>query len=146
LKSLPDKVFAEKMVGDGRAIKPFEGTVVSPIDGLVKQIFSTGHAIVLETPEHLSLLIHIGLDTVKLKGRGFEILAKQGERVITGQTLVKFDIDFIKENALSTISPVVLPEMERVIKIEKPTIQWVKKGRDILFKVVLKNTNRNSVL
>lgn len=139
LESLPDKVFAEKMVGDGRAIKPSEGTVVSPIKGIVKQVFSSGHALVLETPEKLNLLIHVGLDTVKLKGRGFEVLVKEGEQVVPGQTLIRFDMDFIEKHALSTISPVVLPEMGNVARIDKPPIQRVEKGIDVLFRVVLKN-------
>jgi len=68
LSDLPDEVFARKMVGDGIAIEPSEGVVVAPFDGRVKQVFSTGHALVLESKEGLAVLIHIGLDTGKLKG------------------------------------------------------------------------------
>ncbi|WP_422445143.1 PTS sugar transporter subunit IIA [Thermoanaerobacterium sp. DL9XJH110] len=137
LAELPDEVFAQKMVGDGIAIDPSEGAVVAPFDGAVKQVVSSGHAMVLESEEGLPVLIHIGLDTVNLKGEGFEILVREGQTVKTGDLLVKFDLGVITRN-FSPLSPVVLPEGEKVKGIEFTAEKQVVRGRDVLMKVLLK--------
>ena len=104
----PDPTFAEKMMGDGVVFFPTEGVVTSPCDGTVKMIFPTKHAIGIESNDGVELLIHVGIDTVKLNGEGFDVKVKQGDRVKKGQVLVNFDIDFIKSKNLSTITPVVV--------------------------------------
>lgn len=137
LEEVKDKVFSEKILGNGIAIEPEEGIVVAPFDGKVSQIFPTGHAIVLET-DKISLLIHIGIDTVDLEGKGFEIIAKENQKVKTGDELIKFDIDFIKEKGYIMQSPLVLPEKENIKSIEFTKTIEVMQGRDVIMKVHLK--------
>lgn len=81
LSEVKDEVFASRMIGDGIAIDPSEGSLIAPFDGKVKQVFSTGHAVVLESEGGLSILIHIGLDTVNLKGEGFKVLVSEGQSI-----------------------------------------------------------------
>ncbi|WP_165380014.1 glucose-specific PTS transporter subunit IIBC [Staphylococcus condimenti] len=108
LSEVPDKVFSAKMMGDGIAIKPETGEVVAPFDGTVKIIFPTKHAIGLESKDGIELLIHFGLETVKLEGEGFEILVKENENIILGQPLMRVDLDYIKEHADDTITPIII--------------------------------------
>ncbi|MGP4080605.1 glucose-specific PTS transporter subunit IIBC [Pseudalkalibacillus sp. R45] len=121
ITEVPDQVFSGKMMGDGFAIKPEEGTVVSPIDGKVVNVFPTKHAIGLETAGGREILIHFGIDTVNLKGEGFEIMVEQGDEVKRGQTLMKADLDYISEHAASTITPIVFTNLQEgeKVKIEK---------------------------
>jgi len=121
ITEVPDQVFSGKMMGDGFAIIPSEGTVVSPVDGEIVNVFPTKHAIGILSKGGKEILIHIGIDTVKLNGEGFEVLVAQGDKVTKGQQLVKVDLHFIRENAPSTITPVVftnLSEGQEVV-IEK---------------------------
>ncbi|MEH6939617.1 glucose-specific PTS transporter subunit IIBC [Bacillus sp. JJ664] len=121
ITEVPDQVFSGKMMGDGFAIIPSEGTVVSPVDGEIVNVFPTKHAIGILSKGGKEILIHIGIDTVKLNGVGFEVLVAQGDKVTKGQQLVKIDLHFIRENAPSTITPVVftnLSEGQEVV-IEK---------------------------
>ena len=96
------------MMGDGIAIKPETGEVVAPFDGTVKMVFPTKHAIGLESKDGIELLIHFGLERVKLDGGGFKILVQENEPVILGQPLMKVDLDYIKEHADSTITPIII--------------------------------------
>ncbi|MEL0537642.1 glucose-specific PTS transporter subunit IIBC [Staphylococcus debuckii] len=111
ISEVPDKVFSEKMMGDGIAIKPETGEVVAPFDGVVKMVFPTKHAIGLESKDGIELLIHFGLETVKLEGQGFDILVKENENIVLGQPLMKVDLDYIKEHADSTITPIVVTNL-----------------------------------
>nr|WP_278309193.1 PTS system trehalose-specific EIIBC component [Oceanobacillus zhaokaii] len=108
LEDVPDPTFAQKMIGDGIAIKPIDGAVVAPIDGEIVQLFPTKHAIGLQGKSGLEILIHIGLETVALGGEGFEAHVKQGDQVKAGDPLITFDLDFIKEKAASHITPIVI--------------------------------------
>ncbi|WP_040205508.1 glucose-specific PTS transporter subunit IIBC [Neobacillus jeddahensis] len=121
ITEVPDQVFAGKMMGDGFAIVPAEGMVVSPVDGKIVNLFPTKHAIGVLSDTGLEILIHVGIDTVNLKGEGFETLVTENQIVEQGQPLLKFDINYIKEHATSTITPIVftnLAEGEKVV-IEK---------------------------
>ncbi|MGG3469125.1 glucose-specific PTS transporter subunit IIBC [Neobacillus pocheonensis] len=121
ITEVPDQVFAGKMMGDGFAIVPAEGTVVSPVDGKIVNLFPTKHAIGILSDGGREILIHVGIDTVNLKGQGFETLVAENDRVTKGQPLLKIDLDYIKEHATSTITPIVftnLTEGEKVV-IEK---------------------------
>ena len=111
ISEVPDKVFSEKMMGDGIAIIPETGEVVAPFDGKLKMTFPTKHAIGLESTEGVELLIHFGLETVKLEGQGFEILAEAETDIIKGQPLMKVDLDYIKEHADSTVTPIVVTNL-----------------------------------
>ncbi|QLK86180.1 PTS glucose transporter subunit IIA [Staphylococcus sp. 17KM0847] len=114
LEDIPDPVFAQKMMGDGFGIKPSEGKVVSPISGVIDNVFPTKHAIGLKADNGLEILVHIGLDTVQLNGEGFETLVSSGDRVEVGDDLVTFDLDYIHQNAKSTISPVIITNINHV--------------------------------
>jgi len=132
-----DEVFAKKMIGDGIAIDPSEGTVVSPVDGKVKQVFSTGHAVVVESKEGLAILVHIGLDTVNLKGNGFKILVSDGQNIKTGDPIIAFDMEAIRKNHYILQTPIVLPEGSNISDIEFTKKKYVNKGKDLLMKVSL---------
>ncbi|MBF0750007.1 glucose-specific PTS transporter subunit IIBC [Mammaliicoccus lentus] len=112
ISEVPDKVFSEKMMGDGIAIIPETGEVVAPFDGKLKMTFPTKHAIGLESKEGIELLIHFGLETVQLEGQGFEILAEADTDIIKGQPLMKVDLDYIKKHADSTVTPIVVTNLE----------------------------------
>ena len=114
LSGVPDPVFAEKMVGDGIAIKPTSGTVVAPCDGKVVQIFPTNHAVGIETSTGLDLLIHIGIDTVELKGDGFKRLVEEGGSVKKGQPILEVDLKRIEELGKSIISPFIITNADEV--------------------------------
>ena len=118
LEDVPDPVFAEKMMGEGIAIKPSEGVVVAPFDGEVVQVFPTKHAIGLKGESGLELLIHIGLETVSLDGEGFEAFVKQGDHVQRGDKLISFDMHIIEEKASSTITPIIMTKGEDVERFE----------------------------
>ncbi len=113
LDEVPDDVFATKMLGDGVAIEPEEGYVYSPIDGEVIQLFlPSKHAICIKGNSGVEVLIHIGLDTVSMKGEGFEAFVNTGDRVMCGQELIKFDLDKVKSNAKSIITPVIITNIQ----------------------------------
>ncbi|GJF59722.1 glucose-specific PTS transporter subunit IIBC [Staphylococcus argenteus] len=110
LSEVPDQVFSEKMMGDGIAIKPSQGEVRAPFNGKVQMIFPTKHAIGLVSDSGLELLIHIGLDTVKLNGEGFTLHVEEGQEVKQGDLLINFDLDYIRNNAKSDITPIIVTQ------------------------------------
>ncbi|MGB9840595.1 PTS sugar transporter subunit IIA [Thermovenabulum sp.] len=136
IEKVPDEVFSKKMLGDGIALEPSEGELVSPFDGRVKQVFSTGHAIVLESMG-IPLLIHVGIDTVNLKGEGFKLYAKEGENVKKGQVLLSFDREFIKKKGYSILTPVIIPDMKGAGRIIKAELEEVKRGENVILEVIL---------
>ncbi|ARK28973.1 glucose-specific PTS transporter subunit IIBC [Halalkalibacter krulwichiae] len=111
ITEVPDQVFSGKMMGDGFAIDPSEGVVKSPVSGKIVNLFPTKHAIGILSDEGKEILIHVGLDTVNLKGEGFETLVKQDDLITQGQELLRFDLEFIRENATSTITPIVFTNL-----------------------------------
>jgi len=119
LPKVPDPVFAEKMVGDGFAIDPLENVLYSPIDGKIKSIHRAKHAITLESESGFDILIHIGLETVSLGGKGFDVKVKEGQLVKVGDKLTEFDMDYIAGNVVALITPVLVTDMEeKQISIE----------------------------
>ncbi|HAR5379777.1 TPA: PTS transporter subunit EIIC [Staphylococcus aureus] len=110
LSEVPDQVFSEKMMGDGIAIKPSQGEVRAPFNGKVQMIFPTKHAIGLVSDSGLELLIHIGLDTVKLNGEGFTLHVEEGQEVTQGDLLINFDLDYIRNHAKSDITPIIVTQ------------------------------------
>ncbi|MFS0904052.1 glucose-specific PTS transporter subunit IIBC [Priestia aryabhattai] len=117
LSEVPDQVFSQKLMGDGFAIIPKTGTVVAPVDGKIVNLFPTKHALGIESTTGREVLIHVGIDTVNLKGEGFEALVAQGDEVKKGQPLLKIDLDFVKENAPSTITPIIFTNLQADEKI-----------------------------
>lgn len=138
LDQVPDEVFAGRMVGDGVAIDPSEGVVCAPCAGVVAALFSTCHAVGLRTDEGLEILIHVGIDTVEMKGEGFSSAVKMGDRVVPGQELLRFDLDRVRAKAPSPLSPVVLTTMPLVERFQAAT-GTVTAGEDVLLSVVLKS-------
>ncbi|NCC78881.1 MAG: PTS glucose transporter subunit IIA [Clostridia bacterium] len=114
LKEVPDALFAEKMIGDGFAVDPQEGYVVSPVAGEIAHIFETNHALAIITDSGLEVLVHIGIDTVKMEGRGFTRLAEIGQKVENGTPLMKFDLELVRKEAKSSITEVVVTNMDMV--------------------------------
>lgn len=118
LSEVPDPAFSTKILGDGIAIEPTEGLVKAPCDGNVMVLFSTGHAVGIKTKEGLELLIHLGIDTVELKGEPFEKLVGQGDDVTQGQPLIRFDLAKIRAGGKATVSPFVVTNIDRVKSID----------------------------
>lgn len=111
LSDVPDEAFAKEMMGPGFGIKPSGNIVYSPVDGRLVTLFPTKHALGIETDTGVEILIHVGLDTVKLNGEGFESLVEQGQLIQRGDALLKLDLDYLKANAPSVITPVVFTNL-----------------------------------
>lgn len=121
ITEVPDPVFAEKMMGDGFAILPEDGLIVSPVDGTIVNLFPTKHALGIVSDGGREILIHVGIDTVKLEGKGFEALVSQDDKVKKGQPLLKVDLDYVKDNAPSIITPIIFTNLKEgeTVKLEK---------------------------
>lgn len=118
ITEVPDAVFSGKMMGDGFAILPVDGTIVSPVDGKIVNFFPTKHAVGILSDSGREILIHVGIDTVNLKGEGFEALVSENDTVKKGQPLLKVDLEAIKTKVPSIMTPVVftnLAEGEQVV-------------------------------
>lgn len=113
ISNVPDPVFSQKMTGDGFAFLPSDGTICSPVYGKVFNVFPSKHAVGIMSDGGKEVLVHIGVNTVKLKGQGFEVLVNEGDLVSAGQPIMKVDLGYVKEHAPSIISPIIfsnLPE------------------------------------
>ena len=108
LAEVSDETFASGVLGDGVGIQPSEGKVFAPFDCTVAAVFDTKHAIGLETPEGVELLIHIGMDTVTLNGGPFTVYVEAGQTVETGELLLDFDMEKIRKAGLDTVTPVIV--------------------------------------
>ncbi len=117
LDTAPDPAFAEGMLGEGAVIMPEEPLVCAPEDGTVVFVAETGHAIGFETDTGVSLLIHIGIDTVKLEGKGFNVRTEAGSRVKKGTPLLELDLEYLKQHATSMISPILCTETDKKYKV-----------------------------
>lgn len=134
IEEAPDEAFAGKMMGDGAVVTPKESAVYAPADGTISFVFDTKHAIGFTTDSGLSLLIHIGIDTVNLKGEGFKVLVENGDEVKKGAKIMELDLDYIKKNAPSLVSPVICSELSDNQRIRLLSEGEVKAG-DELFAV-----------
>ena len=134
LSTAPDEAFAERMMGDGAVVIPAEPVVYAPEDGEVCFVFETKHAIGFMTDTGLSLLLHMGIDTVKLNGNGFKVLVEDGQKVKKGEPMMELDLAYLKENAPSIVSPILCTELEDNQKIRLITDGPVKAG-EALFAV-----------
>ncbi|MCO7124396.1 PTS glucose transporter subunit IIA [Sporolactobacillus shoreicorticis] len=139
---VPDPVFSEKMMGEGMAITPDirTHTIVAPVDGEVIQLASTKHAFGIRSKLGEEILVHIGLDTVELKGEGFENLVKVGDKVKVGRPVMKVDFDYISEQGKGIMVPIVITNTAE----DKFSFNWseltqVKAGESVLFTSTLKN-------
>nr|CBX79995.1 PTS system, N-acetylglucosamine-specific enzyme IIABC [Erwinia amylovora ATCC BAA-2158] len=112
IEQVPDEAFASKAVGDGLAIQPTSSTVVAPAAGTLVKIFNTNHAFCLETDKGVEVVVHMGLDTVALEGKGFTRLVEEGAQVVGGQPILEMDLAFLNTHARSMVSPVVVSNIE----------------------------------
>jgi sugar PTS system EIIA component len=138
IEEVPDPTFAQKMMGDGIAIEPTEGVVVSPVDGEIVQFFHTKHAIGIHSESGAEILIHVGLETVNMNGEGFEGHVNVGDKVKAGDKLLSFDLDLIKEKAASTVTPIVITNGDAVESMDKRAASEATKGETSLLQIKMK--------
>ena len=117
LSEVPDEAFAEKLMGDGAAIFPDSDVVCAPDDATIAFVFDTGHAIGFETKDGLNILVHVGIDTVSLNGKGFTVLVAEGQSVKKGEPCIKLDLKYLRSHAPSLVTPVIVTEPDAGTKI-----------------------------
>lgn len=132
IENVPDPVFADKMVGDGISVDPTTSVLVAPCAGVVANIHSAHHALTISTPEGADVLMHIGLETVMLKGKGFNVKVHEGQSVETGTPLIEFDADFVAANAKSLLTEIVITNTDRVSNLQAEAGKEVRAGRDVV--------------
>lgn len=118
ISEIPDEVFSSKMLGNGIGFESTEGVLYAPVDGEILQVFPTKHALILKSKEGIEILLHIGIDTVEMKGEGFETFAEKGQQVKAGDKLLTFDNDLIKAKVKTNLSVLVLTENEIMESVE----------------------------
>jgi multiphosphoryl transfer protein len=136
IEQVPDPVFAQKMVGDGIAIDPVSESLLAPCDGEVVMLHPGHHALTLKTAEGLEVLMHIGLDTINLKGEGFRPKVKNGDKVKSGAPLIDFDADFIATHAKSLLSMIIVTNPERVSAFNRSSGNVIA-GEDVVLELEL---------
>src|SRR3712207_2491936 len=144
IKEIPDEVFASKMMGDGTGFDSSDGILYSPVDGEIVQIFPTKHAVMIKSNDGLEILLHIGIDTVQMQGEGFEAFVKADDKVKTGDKLVTFNKELVKEKAKSDLSPMVITNMDVVENIDFNYGDVDKDSTVITLKIDRKSTRLNS--
>ncbi len=132
LKEVSDPTFAEEILGKGVAIIPTDGKIYAPAAGVVTTIFPTGHAVGMTTRDGVELLIHVGIDTVALKGDGFIIHGKEEQKVEKGDLLIEADLDKIKAAGYEVITPVIVCNTDEYLDIIGHTDKEVSAGDDII--------------
>lgn len=110
ITEVPDPIFAKKILGDGIAIIPTDGTIVSPVDGVASRVVETGHIYGITTEDGMEVLVHVGLETVALNGKCFQIHVKVGDQVKAGDLIAEADLAFIKETGRNSITQVIIGE------------------------------------
>ncbi|MCC5465915.1 glucose-specific PTS transporter subunit IIBC [Pelosinus baikalensis] len=134
ITQVPDQVFSQKIVGDGFAIEPSNGEIVSPVNGVVTSVLESKHAVGITADSGLEMIVHFGIDTVHLKGEGFTLFVNQGDRIKAGQSLFKADLKAIKDKVPSMITPIVFTNLAgKLIVVEEG--KTVKRGERMNIKV-----------
>jgi sugar PTS system EIIA component len=123
LENVPDEVFSQKMVGDGVAIDPSSELILAPCDGTIGKVFKTNHAFSMLSKDGLEIFVHYGVDTVSLGGKGFNRFVEPGTEVKAGDKILSADLEFLKANAKSVITSIIISNMDMVknINIGKET-------------------------
>lgn len=134
IEDVPDAVFSEKIVGDGIAIKPNGNKIVAPIDGTIGKIFKTNHAFSIESDHGFELFVHLGINTVELKGEGFKRIAAEGQNVKKGDIIIEFNLPFLAEKVKSTLTPIVISNMSGLTEIIKLSGNVIA-GKDLIFRL-----------
>lgn len=132
LENVPDPVFAQKMVGDGVAIDPSGDTAVAPVAGHLVKLFPGGHAFGISAAHGVELIVHLGLDTVELKGTGFQNIAQEGQQVQAGMVITRFNRATIEHEGKNMVSPIISVGNGTIIKRASGA---VRAGQDVLFVV-----------
>ena len=132
IQEVSDPTFGQEILGKGVAIRPADGRVCAPADGVVSTVFPTRHAVGITTKDNVDLLIHVGLDTVKMDGRGFEILCRDGQEDKKGDLLIRADLELIRQEGYDTITPVVICNSDDFSQIEKRADGEVAVGDAVL--------------
>lgn len=132
LNQVADPAFATGLLGKGLAIRPSEGAIVAPCDATIDMLFDTGHAVTLISDFGAEILIHVGLDTVSLKGKHFTPRVEKGQQVKKGQLLIEFDLSAIKAEGFDTITPVVICNSEHYRSISTHTGKPVRTGEAVI--------------
>lgn len=132
IKEVPDPTFGEEILGKGIAVIPSDGRVYAPADGVISTVFPTGHAVGMTTPDGTELLIHIGLDTVELKGEPFEIRVQNEQNVKKGDLLIVADLEKIRAAGKDIITPMVICNSDAYSSIEAFTGKEVEPGDDVM--------------
>lgn len=138
LSEVPDEIFSQKIAGDGAAIDVTGNLIMAPADGELTLVFKTCHAFAVTLDNGVEILVHIGIDTVELKGEGFKLLVEQGRRVKKGEPIIKIDKEFIESKGYSLITPVLITNPDRVKDINCIVGLNVEAGKDSIYKYYLK--------
>ena len=121
LERVPDEVFSSGMLGEGFAVEPTAGTIYSPVSGTIGAVTETKHAYTVRSEDGLDILVHIGVDTVKLGGEGFISLVEEGDEVKAGDIIARADLDIIKKQGCPTVIPVIVSNFEDMKSFEVKT-------------------------
>lgn len=132
IKEVSDPTFGDEILGKGAAIIPSDGRVYAPVDGKVATVFPTGHAIALVGSDGEEVLIHVGLDTVKLNGKYFTIHVEEEQQIKKGELLLEADLDQIRAAGYDIITPIVVCNTDDFTQVQPETPGEVKQGDDIL--------------
>ncbi len=132
LSEVKDEAFSSKSMGEGIAIEPEDGNVYAPCDGEITTMFPTGHAIGILSDGGAEILIHVGIDTVNMDGKGFDKQVKTGDRVKKGQLLLKFDIDLIKQSGFMVTTPVIITNTDAYVDVIPNDAENVNKGETLI--------------
>ena len=132
LSEVSDAAFSSGALGQGAAIVPVEGKLYAPVDGVAAAFFPTGHAVGIQTDDGVEILIHVGMDTVSLEGKGFDKKVNQGDHVKKGDLLLEFDLHIIEEAGLSAVTPVIVTNPGGRSEISHTQADTVKPGDDFL--------------
>ncbi len=131
IENVPDEVFSQKLAGDGIAILPISSTFSAPISGMITKIFSTNHAFSIRGNNGIEVLVHIGLDTVELKGEGFKRLVEEGDKVHSGKPIIYVDLAFLESKGKNLITPIIVTS-EKKIQLEKHKIGTIREGESLM--------------
>lgn len=132
IKEVSDPTFSEEILGKGAAILPADGKVYAPADGTVTTMFPTGHAFGMTTDDGAELLVHVGLDTVALKGDGFHIVGQEGQKVKKGDLMIEVDLQKVKDAGYDVITPVVVCNSSDYAEVNQTAEGAVEAGDVIL--------------
>ncbi|MGZ3795234.1 MAG: glucose PTS transporter subunit IIA, partial [Pseudobdellovibrionaceae bacterium] len=137
LREVPDNAFAENILGEGFAVEPQEGMIYAPCSGQIVNIFPTKHALGILSEDGLEVLVHVGIDTVQMKGEGFQSFVAEGQHVNVGDRLIGFDLELVRQKAKSLITPIVITNMDTVeaLKlVQEGSVTAGQKTLEVLFK------------